>query len=196
MPRDGTIRAFVALEVSEDVREALFAVRESLADLPWARDVRWVKPENFHLTLRFLGDVSPEFCDALAPELDRAVGAQRSFELRLRDLTAFPSTRRPRVIVARVHEDEAAIQELASAVERKVVATGAEAEPRRFRPHITLGRLRKAPRGPIALEGREVDNAAMRASEVVLIRSELLPQGARYTALHRARLRGRARGTA
>ncbi len=187
MPPDGKLRAFVAIDVSPEIRDALAAARGELADLPWAGDVRWVRAENQHLTLRFLGDVERSFCVELVRELERRVAEVPVFDLSLVGLVAFPSARRPRVIAAGV-EDDAPVTQLARAVEAAVVAAGGEAEERRFRPHITLGRFRKPPRGKIDLAGREVAPVTMSVCEAVLLRSELDPNGAKYSTLGRVAL--------
>jgi len=189
---DAKRRAFVAIDLAAEVREALGREREALEALPWAKDVRWVAGPNQHLTLRFLGDVERSFCTDLLRELEPRVCEIASFTFTAQGLTAFPSARRPRVIAAEV-DAEKPLAELARAVEDAVVAAGGAPEARRFRPHITLGRFRKPPRGPLDLSAWCVEcPESMEVREVMLFRSELGPKGANYSALGRIALGARS----
>ena len=127
-------RLFVALDVPADVRDALAALQ---ADLDGAR---WTQPEQFHLTLRFLGDTEPERLSALKAPL--AAVSPPPLDLRLDGFTVFPSRRRPRVLVARVTPTDVLLQ-LQQQIEEAVQGVGFEAEPKPFRPHITLARFKR-----------------------------------------------------
>jgi len=130
---------------------------------------------------------------ARVPELVREVaaatrGAQR-FALALGDVAAFPSARRPKVIAVGVGP-EAPLAALAAAVERGVVAAGFPAEPRPFRPHLTLGRAHRGRRPRLPdLAGVTASVTAVSeawdVTETVLFRSDLTPGGARYAPLER-----------
>lgn len=181
----------MAIAVSRKIREALGRVREAVADRPWASDVRWTAPENQHLTLHFLGDVERSFCTSLLREMEHRLADVAAFELQLCDLVAFPSTRRPRVIAARI-ADEESTSRLAEAVDAAVRSIGGDGGERRFRPHITLGRFRTPPRRPLDLSDRAIEPEAMTVHEVVLFRSELRPNGATHTAMGRVALAGTA----
>lgn len=128
-------RLFVALDVPSDVRDHLAALR---TDLDGAR---WTRPEQFHLTLRFLGDVDPKRLPALKAAL--ADVSSPPLALGLDGLTVFPSRRRPRVVVARVTPTDVLLH-LQQQIEAVVQAAGFKAEPKPFRPHITLARLKRA----------------------------------------------------
>jgi 2'-5' RNA ligase len=179
------IRAFLALELAPALRRAAAEVVDVLRRRPGGDGVRWVREEALHVTLRFLGPTDP----ARTPELARRVGAElremAPLALRLGRPGAFPSPRRPRVIVLQV-EPEAPLAALARAVERGVQAAGFEPERRPFRAHLTLGR---AKRGAPDLRGVTVPDTAVAdtpdVTEVVLFRSELRPSGARYVPLER-----------
>jgi 2'-5' RNA ligase len=145
--------------------------------------VRWVRPETFHVTLRFLGDVEVSRIAALARQVVERTAEIRPFALRLGGARAFPSPRRPRVVVLDL-APAAPLEALAAAVEGGVVAAGFEPESRPFRPHLTLGRVRGAgerlPRELPSPDGAEFD-----VTEAVLFRSELRPGGALHTPLER-----------
>jgi 2'-5' RNA ligase len=126
------IRLFTGLEIPPDVADSLALLR---GGLPGAR---WIDAENYHLTLRFIGDID----DALAHEVAMMLGQVRrpGFDLRLGGLTAFGG-RKPRALVASV-EQSLPLTELQAEQERLLQRLGLEPEGRKFTPHVTLARLR------------------------------------------------------
>lgn len=130
-------RLFVALDVPTDVRDALAALR--IGDLDGAR---WTKPEQIHLTLRFLGDTPDEHLPAVTAAL-AGIDTPPPLDLRLDGLTAFPSRRRPRVLVARIAPNDE-LMSLQQRIEDAVQHLGFEPEARPFRPHLTLARFQRA----------------------------------------------------
>jgi RNA 2',3'-cyclic 3'-phosphodiesterase len=125
-------RLFTGLEIPPSVAQSLGMMR---GGLPGAR---WITPENYHLTLRFIGDID----DALAHEIAGMLGRVRrgSFELRLDGLISFGG-RKPRALVASV-APIAALMELQAEHERLMQRLGLEPEGRKYTPHVTLARLR------------------------------------------------------
>jgi 2'-5' RNA ligase len=125
-------RLFTALEIPDDVRQSLSLLR---GGLPGAR---WIDAENYHLTLRFVGDVD----DVIAREIIFVLGKVRrgGFELRLDGLSSFGG-RKPRAVVATVAPSPA-VMELQAEHERLMQRIGIEPEGRKFTPHVTLARLR------------------------------------------------------
>jgi 2'-5' RNA ligase len=146
--------------------------------------VRWVKGQNLHVTLRFLGTIAETRVAALAAGVAERLSGIEPFALRLGAVRIFPNARRPRVVVREVDPPEP-LTRLAAAVERGVVDAGFEAETRRFRPHLTLGRIRAQAGLPdvTAIDTPATD--AFGVTEIVLFRSELHPSGSRYAALAR-----------
>jgi RNA 2',3'-cyclic 3'-phosphodiesterase len=127
-------RLFTGLEIPADVGLALSTLR---GGLPGAR---WIDPENYHVTLRFIGDVD----DAVAHEVASLLGRVRrpAFELRVEDLRSFGG-RRPRAVVAMLGPAQA-LMELQAEHERLMQLIGLEPEGRKFSPHVTLARLRES----------------------------------------------------
>ncbi len=125
-------RLFTGIEIPADVAESLSMLR---GGLPGAR---WVQPENYHLTLRFIGDVD----DVVAREAAYMLGQVRreGFELRLDDLSAFGG-RKPRALVANVAPSQP-LMDLQAEHERLMRRAGLEPEGRKYTPHVTLARLR------------------------------------------------------
>ena len=127
-------RLFTGLEIPADVAQSLSTLR---GGLPGAR---WVDPENYHVTLRFIGDVD----DVIAHEVASMLGRVRreAFELRVEDLKSFGG-RKPRAIVATLGPGQA-VMELQAEHERLMQRVGLDPEGRKYTPHITLARLRDA----------------------------------------------------
>ena len=175
-------RLFVALDVPDPVRVILTALRTEL------EGARWTRPEHFHGTLRFLGDTP----DEQVPEIEAALAGIDTppLALRLDGLTAFPSRRRPRVLVARVTPTDALLR-LQQRIENAVQRLGFEAEARPFRPHVTLARLKRADARAVHnwLHAHTAD-AAFTTDAFHLYASTLTPSGAVHERLASFLLRG------
>ena len=164
-------RLFTAIEIPSEIGQSLGALR---GGLPGARSV---DPENYHLTLRFIGDID----DALAREIAVLLGTVRrpSFELRIDGLSSFGGNR-PRAVVASVSEVPELI-ELQSEHERLMQRVGLEAE-RKYKPHVTLARLRDSSSRQVAdyLSLRPFRSAPFHASRFVLYSSRASVGGGPY----------------
>jgi 2'-5' RNA ligase len=181
--RDG-LRAFFALELGDAARAATLACSEQLRALPGGEDVRFVKGENLHVTLRFLGHIAEARIAELVERVSEAIAGIPPFGLTLGAIHAFPNRRRPRVLVREV-APIAPLEGLAAAVERGVRDAGFEGEDRPFRPHLTLGRVRPKATFPNVTAADTPGADAFDVTEIVLFRSELDPSGTRYAALAR-----------
>ena len=127
-------RLFTGLEIPSALAQELSMMRGGLSG------ARWIDVENYHLTLRFIGDID----DGLADEVDEMLAQirRRPFTVTLEGLDAFGGEK-PRAIVAKV-QHSAPLMELQAEQERMMRRIGIPPEPRRFTPHITLARLRQA----------------------------------------------------
>jgi 2'-5' RNA ligase len=172
-----SVRAFVALDLDGAARERLIAAMEALK--PQIAGVRWVRPEGIHLTLRFLGWSSLEAIECLKPRLEAAASTCPATVAPLAQLGLFPERGAPRVLWVGL-EFDAPLVTLQGEAEAAAVACGFAPEPRRFSPHLTLGRWRDRARRP-ALPALELGDASL--DRLVLYRSELQRGGAVYTAL-------------
>lgn len=183
------IRAFIAIDLPLPIQQKLAEVLEQLQQ-PDTRAVRWVPAKNIHLTIKFLGDVSPANLEILTKILRAEVSRFKPFEIRVGGLGAFPSMRRPRVVWVGV-EAPPTLQALQRAVETETVRLGYAAEDRPFSPHLTLGRVahnatpdevRKVADILVRLKVGELGTATV--DHVRLFRSDLQPGGAIYTPLY------------
>ncbi len=187
----GTLRAFVALELSPEVRAVVAALLGRLSRLEAARiaRVRWTAAENLHLTLKFLGRVETTQLPAIQAGLAQAAASQGPLTLTVTGAGAFPDVRAPQVLWLGVGAAEGALVRLAAAVEAQLAPLGFPTENRTFSPHLTLGRV-GVPRHARPLAETLVEmvaglDEAMVEEEMVFFKSELRPEGARHTPLFR-----------
>jgi 2'-5' RNA ligase len=186
-------RLFIAAELPPAVKQALAQAQELLRrDRP---PVRWGAPEAMHLTLRFLGDTPAEQIPAIEQAMRDGLAGHAPMTLRLRGLGAFPNARRPSVVWAGVGGDTAALERAQAALEAGLAAIGMPAEPRPFRAHLTLGRVRRdAPATQVERLGAAIQAAPpfpaleWPVERAILFRSELRAEGPIYTELVERRL--------
>jgi 2'-5' RNA ligase len=181
----GLIRAFMALEVPASVKTQLAAAQEILRrELPRAR---WTRPDGWHLTLKFLGDVSAPALDELATTLAPSLRGLGAVSVRLGGTGFFPSPAQPRVAWVGGTADGA--DTIVATVGRAAETAGFPRERRPWSIHVTQARLKA--RWPHAavdrfLEwGEDLNLEPFGCREVVFFKSDLLPGGAVYTALER-----------
>jgi 2'-5' RNA ligase len=178
------IRAFFAIALDAPARRAAGRLARLLRDQPGGDRVRWVREENLHVTLRFLGDIGVTAVPGLLREVGRETAGVAPFAVRLDGVRLFPSSRRPRVVALEVVPPEPVVA-LAAAVERGVLAAGMAPEDRPFRSHLTLGRLRPGAAPPDVTVPDTPDTETLRVTEAVLFQSELHRSGTRYTPIGR-----------
>jgi 2'-5' RNA ligase len=190
-----TARLFVGclldLAATRRVVDAGRALRKALDNAGWR--CAWVPPANLHVTLRFLGDVDAGVTPALSAALARVARAHAPLKLCPRGLLALPSPEAPRVLALDFAEGADALSALARAVDDACFELGFPRDPRPFRPHLTLCRV-KQPGGALeALAVPRLDAGVALASELTLARSDLTRLGAEHHAVSRHAL-GDARG--
>lgn len=182
------IRAFIAIELSEEARAVLGHVTQQLAASTEYDAVKWVNPDRMHLTLRFLGETPLAQLDELGRALDGVALQHQPFELFLDALGCFPHEGRPRVIWVGVKGQVAETRQLRAAVESAIEPLGWQPDRKSFEPHLTLGRV-KNPRASIRLPwGQGIAPARTLVHELVLFESQLRREGARYIARHTSAL--------
>lgn len=171
------MRLFIAIDLPQDVRTRLSLVQ---GGLPGAR---WVAPESLHLTLRFVGEASSDMAEDLVASLSRIRAS--TFDLTLSGMGLFGDRRRARMLWVGAHPS-APLRHLQSKIEQAAQSAGLEAERRKFHPHVTIARLKDAPKG--RLEGFVGDHGALSLAPFTvdgftLFRSHLGSEGARYEPL-------------
>ena len=183
MPEAPRIRSFIAIDLAEPVRAAIGALQHELAGAK--ADVRWMRAEGMHVTLKFLGAVDAPRLDAIHAAVESALQNQPALHVRARGVGAFPSLRRPRVLWVGLQAE--GLVELAARVDAAVTPLGFESERRPFTPHVTVGRVNSL-RGWASLETQftaHLDDAfgGSDIDAVTIYRSTLRPAGSVYTPL-------------
>jgi 2'-5' RNA ligase len=188
------VRTFIAVEIPGEVKSRASQLITRLEVAP--AKVKWVAPRHMHWTLKFLGDVdmleTPQICEAVA----RAVEPLAPFDVEARGAGAFPDAERPRTVWIGMGAGSAEMIELHDAIESELAKLGYRAENRRFRPHLTIGRVRNSPAGIEELASLLKENADFASGlstvyEVVIFSSELGPDGPTHEPLGHAELKGR-----
>jgi 2'-5' RNA ligase len=180
------IRSFIAIELPQPIQQKLAEIIARLKS-PRTGVVRWVPAQNIHLTIKFLGDVSPTNLDLLMKMLKAEVSRQPVFSYTVAGLGAFPSPRRPRVLWVGITAPPQ-LNTLVHLVEAESTKLGYAPEDRPFSPHLTLGRVsqnatpEQVSQVAGALAGMNVGELGVaEVSSVVLFKSDLTPNGAEYT---------------
>lgn len=184
-----SIRCFIAIELPSALKEEIAARTEKVRNS--GADARWVRADNLHLTLKFLGSTPEEMLPEIKEALAGVAKRHGVFRLRFKGAGVFPSRKRPRVVWIGV-EDSDRLVTIQMEVEAAMAALGYEAENRPYSPHLTIGRLKSPRRREVllkeldALSGEEFGEHGV--AEVALMRSTLKPGGAEYSKLFGAPL--------
>jgi 2'-5' RNA ligase len=173
------IRSFIAVDTAEQVKSELARLLNELKGRT-ALKVKWVKPEQMHLTLVFLGEVSPEFIEKAKAQLAIVAKGFKPFQCQLENLGAFPSVQKARVIWAGLKRGEGELKELQAAVASAMAKIGYVPEKRAFTPHLTLARIR-VPDDARFIQGCSFTSSVWLIDRVIIFKSELKPAGPLYT---------------
>lgn len=181
----------MAVLLDDEIRNGISVVQERVKKL--ASDIKWVAPDNFHVTLKFLGNVRRDRISRVQAELDEVAQKFAAFDLALSGLGLFPTPRRPRVIWVGAEEGREQLIALAKSVEDRLVKAGFEPDNKPFRSHITIGRVREGkPVSGLPEDLGEIDTSGLgtqRVSSIAVMQSVLRPGGSDYTPLSVHKLR-------
>ena len=199
-PLHETLRAFLAIEVPEDVKAVLAGLCRQLGEMGLG-GLRHMRPEGVHLTLKFLGYVSADVADTVVSEVGLIAAEAPVMSLRLADLGVFPTAGPARVLWVGVGDDTSTLEEVWLRIEAVTEKLGFPPEGRGFTPHLTLARVRS---GASSSERRRIRAALSSLSyepglpfetdAVALMSSTLGPAGASYRQLARLPLRAEVDG--
>ncbi len=185
-------RIFIAVELDPALHGAVVAAQRALEDA--GARIKWVKPASLHFTLRFLGEITPAQVALAKIATREAARGVAPFAITLRRLGAFPSLQRPQVVWVGVDEGARELESLARRVDERLVHHRFPPEDRRFRPHLTLARVRDARQwGDVVralTQYRDVEVGTQTVRSVCVMESRLTPQGPIYTRVEEVTLAG------
>lgn len=187
------LRLFCAIELPYEIRARAADYINRLREEAHGVRAGWEREEKLHLTLKFFGDTQASRVEPLMEALERAASVINRFELVIEGTGSFPPSGSPRVLWLGVTDSSAQLYKLHKRVEDECSSAGFARERKSFNPHLTVARLR-SPDGAKRLasihKSMELKTEAFRVAEIVLIKSELLPQGSRHTIISRHKLKG------
>ena len=190
------IRSFIAIELPEEVKAGLRRIQTELK-LPGHTFVKWVATESVHLTLKFLGNISPQKVAEITGVMEQASQGVSPFQLEVTEVGAFPNMRQPRVLWVGIKGEIDKLVTWQQRIDNGLIPLGFAKETRAFTPHLTLARLREG-----CSPGDRRDFGEMVAKIPVdvsykfnvnslnLMKSQLLPGGAVYSRLAEVKLKG------
>lgn len=177
-----TLRLFLAIQIPEKVKAELRRLQDELNPLLPKEGVRWAKPEQFHLTLKFLGNVPASDVDALTEAARTVCAATPPMPLRAEDVGFFPNPVAPRVFWVEIKSTNQLLQAFQQQLEAAVGTFAEKQEAKTFAAHVTLARFEKFQRGALEkfMSRARADKlfGEWTAREVELVQSKLLPSGA------------------
>ncbi len=181
-----SIRAFLAIEPPESVRQAMETL-QSRMKYSLSGAISWVRPTGIHLTLKFFGNIAETDVSRISAAVGPVASRFGPLNLEVRHLGLFPDSRRPRVLWLGLEGDLGALKTLQQEVDQELMRYGFPREDRPFRAHLTLARI-KSPRGLSGLDrvmnkGEAYEAGRFRAEGLTLFQSSLTPQGAIYSEL-------------
>ncbi len=186
------IRSFICIDVPQEVKATIEGVQAKLRRLPVA--VSWTRPEGVHLTLKFLGEVEAARLRHVGEALEAIARDYAPFELVTDRGGVFPTADRPRVLWIGVRDERGILRALVTQVEDALAQQGFAREARPFAAHLTVGRVRseRSARELVRLFlAEEFPSHRFLVTHLILMRSDLRPDGALYTPLHIAPLQER-----
>lgn len=188
------MRTFIAIELPNEIKEFLSKTQEQLKSSE--ADVKWVAPQNIHLTLKFLGEVDDNKLDEVKQVMDNAACACASFQGRISAIGAFPKIDFPRVIWLGIDPGDSETKEIAKTLEDALEKAGIPKEDRPFSSHITLGRVRSNMNRERLVRSLKDSQERMgekklefTVTKITLFKSTLTPKGPVYEALKESALK-------
>ncbi|MDI6781253.1 MAG: RNA 2',3'-cyclic phosphodiesterase [bacterium] len=185
-----SVRTFIALLINDELKNRLKQIQEKLR-LANA-DVKWIAPEEMHLTLKFLGNTGISQIDDIFKAVSEVAGNFPPILISLSSVGAFPCVNCPQIIWVGIDEGKEIICEINHCLENKLAMLGFKKEKKRFNPHLTVGRV-KGLKGFTELTKRivsvETPVERMLVSDIHIMKSQLTPQGAIHSVLERIALK-------
>ena len=183
------MRTFIAVELPENIKKKIGELQAPLKRTN--AFVSWVKPENIHITLKFLGEVPEEKINEVFSATEAALKETKKFKMNLKEMGAFPDFRRPRVIWIGTGKGGEELSNMATKIEEEMEKIGSPKENRKFSPHFTIGRVKSQKNIEKLMEKVKItdfETEDIEVNEVTVMKSQLHPAGAIYTPLRKIAL--------
>ncbi len=189
------IRAFIAIELPEEVKSAIARLQARLKTGK-TPSVKWVDPEGIHLTLKFLGNVAADKLGDITKAIEKASQGIPPFQLKVKDLGVFPNFNRVRVVWVGMSGETDRLSQLQKRLEANLAPLGFAPESRPFTAHLTLARVREQASpaeqqnfGQLIASTKFETTSDFRVNSVRLMRSQLTREGAIYSQISSVKLK-------
>ncbi|MFQ3548419.1 MAG: RNA 2',3'-cyclic phosphodiesterase [Armatimonadota bacterium] len=180
-----TIRTFIAIQLEDTQKTAIKTICSQLQNQ--APDVRWIKPANMHITLKFLGPLKSEEVSKVCDITNDVAKSFRPFNISFKDIGCFPNPTRPRVVWIGVDKGKQELETLVKFLERKLEKEGFPKESNIFKAHITIGRIKDKRKSDnlthICTEYEMPRLENLDVDKIYVMKSDLKPTGPVYTSL-------------
>jgi 2'-5' RNA ligase len=177
------VRTFIAILLHGSLHNTLGEIIDKLASSK--AKVKWVEPQNVHITLKFLGNVDEERLPEVYAACERAATGIDPIDLEMRAIDCFPNRKSPRIVWLGIERGAEAVKRLRERVEAELTGIGFSPEEKLFRAHLTIGRVKgKGGLSPLCRlldEKKNIFVGSMRAEKISVMKSKILPSGPEYT---------------
>ena len=186
------VRTFIGIEIENTV------ISEISQELSYLKNqfpnINWIRPENIHITLKYLGNVEPNDLRKVFSEIAKIGLSEAPFSLEIESTGVLPDLRRPKVVYAGCGFGGNELISLQNKIAKTCDTLGYPFEKKPYTPHITLGRIKKPSYAlgidDIILDMNNIDFGISDVDEIIVYMSELTSTGAEYSPMHRVRLEG------
>lgn len=188
------MRAFLAIDLPTELKKKLSELKE---EAPADIKIKWVEEPNFHITLKFFGNISENFLEKIFKESEKIIKNYQSFQLTLNQLGFFPEKKIPRVVWIGLTTQDETLFDLQKALEKLFKRLKINSDKERFHPHITLFRIKsignlenfKNYLEKISQKTETLKGLNFKVNELIFFKSTLLPTGPLYEPLHKIPLK-------
>ena len=185
-----TIRAFIAINFNPKIQRSIGRMQDHLRKTNC--DIKWVRPENIHITLKFLGNVETKQVDAIKRMLANHYRSTKPLKVELAQLGTFPNINRPRILWIGLKDNKQRLSQTAISLQKALTKIGLEGDQKAFSPHITIGRIRSFKNTNLLSESiskYQVPKGLTQViTKIILYKSILTSQGPNYEPLYQAML--------
>lgn len=185
------MRTFIAIELTQEIQGYLADIQRELKKC--RADVKWVQPENIHLTLKFLGERDEKKIEKIKEIVEETAKTKTCFTVRLSNIQTFPKVGSPRIIWVGIDQGDKETQDLAYELEEKIAKIGIPKENRPFSSHITIARIRSPLNRADLMQKLKTlppcQDKALLVTKITFYKSTLTPKGPIYEVLLEANLK-------